>query len=48
MSLSVQKTICFQERIDLMTLNDTTETVFIEIEKANFGTPKNVLIGVIH
>ena len=31
-----------------MTLNDTTETVFIEIEKANFGTPKNVLIGVIY
>ena len=47
-SLSVHKSICFQERIDLMTLNDTTETVFIEIEKANFGTPKNVLIGVIY
>ena len=47
-TLSIHKSITFKERQEWKVLNPNIETVFAELEKTFFKTPKNVLIGVIY
>ena len=47
-TLSIHKSITFKERQEWKVLNPDIETVFAELEKTFFKTPRNVLIGVIY
>ena len=47
-SLLIKSYIPFSERHDLNLLNEISETVFIKINKNVFGTPKDIIIGIIY
>ena len=47
-SLFIKSYIPFSERHDLNLLNEISETVFIQINKNVFGTPKDIIIGIIY
>ena len=47
-SLFIKSYIPFSERHDLNLLNEISETVSIQINKNVFGTPKDIIIGIIY
>ena len=47
-TLCIHGSIRFKERQEWKVLNQNIETVFAEIDREFFGTPKNILIGVIY
>lgn len=47
-SLMIQDDICYKRREDITGISNSCEQLFIEIEKSNLNSDKNVIVGVIY